>query len=97
MSDQSVSLDLLNPRGEVEKPPVYSPSPRLSDLSGKHIGLYSNKKNGVDHFFTALETLFKNRYPDITFSRLAGGFEIKDEDAGTFAAEIDGYIYAIGD
>ena len=93
----SVSLELLNPRGEIEPPPVYSPSPRLPSLSGKKIGMYSNGKQGVDHFFTAIEELLKQRYADITTKRLTGAFEIRDGEVDDFISDIDGFIYAIGD
>ena len=97
MSQNIVSLQLMNPRGEIEPPPVYIPSPRLSDLEGKNIGLYSNGKQGVDHFFTAIEELLKKRYPDITTKRLTGAFEIRDEEVNDFVSDIDAFIYAIGD
>ena len=93
----SVSLELLNPRGEIEPPPLFTPSPRLSSLEGKKIGMYSNGKQGVDHFFTAIEELLKQRYPDITTKRLTGAFEIRDEEVEDFISDIDAFIYAIGD
>ena len=97
MSQNIVSLELLNPRGEIEAPPVYIPSPRLSGLEGKKIGLYSNGKQGVDHFFTAIEELLKQRYPDTKTKRLTGAFEIRDEEVNDFITDIDAFIYAIGD
>ncbi len=97
MVGSTIKLELLNPRGEVEAPPVYSPSPRLPDLQGKRIGLYSNGKQGMDNFFTAIEELLKARYPGITTTRLTGSFEIRDDEAKKFASEIDTFIYAIGD
>ena len=93
----SVSLELLNPRGEIEQPPVYAPSPRLSTLAGKKVGMYSNGKQGVDHFFTAIEELLKQRYANITTKRLTGAFEIRDEEVDDFISNIDAFIYAIGD
>jgi hypothetical protein len=97
MSQNMISLQLANPRGEIEVPPVYIPSPRLSDLTGKKIGMYSNGKQGVDHFFTAIEDLLKQRYSDITTKRLTGAFEIRDEEVNDFISDIDAFIYAIGD
>ncbi len=93
----SVRLKLLNPRGEIEPPPVYTPSPRLSGLDGKRIGMYSNGKQGVDNFFTAIEELLKQRYTNITIKRLTGAFEIRDEEVDDFISDIDAFIYAIGD
>jgi hypothetical protein len=97
MNSPAVSLELLSPRGEIEAPPVYTPSPRLSGLAGKTIGLYSNGKPGMDNFYTAIEDLLRERYPDITVSRLTGAFEIRDNDAGDFTSGIDAFIYAVGD
>jgi hypothetical protein len=97
MDNPTVSMELLNPRGEIEVPPVYIPSPRLSDLAGKIIGLYSNGKPGMDNFYTAIEDLLKEKYPDITVARLTGAFEIRDNDAKDFASRIDAFIYAVGD
>ena len=97
MSKDIVSLELLNPRGEIELPPFYTPSPRVSSLAGKRIGMYSNGKQGVDNFFAAIEDLLRERYPDITTTRLTGAFEIRDDEAEKFASEIDTFIYAIGD
>jgi hypothetical protein len=59
--------------------------------------MYSNGKQGVDNFFTAIEDLLKERFEDITTTRLTGAFEIRDDDAEKFASEIDAFIYAIGD
>ncbi len=97
MSQEMLSLELYNPRGEIEPPPVYVPSPRLEALEGKKIGLYSNGKQGVDNFFTAIEELLKKRYPDITTKHLTGAFEIRDEEVDDFVSDIDAFIYAIGD
>ena len=97
MKNPTVSLELLNPRGEIEVPPVYFPSARVSDLAGKTIGLYSNGKPGMDNFYTAIEELLREKYPDITINRLTGAFEIRDDDAKDFVSGIDAFIYAVGD
>ena len=97
MKYHTVSLELLNPRGEIEVPPVYFPSARISDLAGKTIGLYSNGKPGMDNFYTVLEDLLRERYPDISIKRLTGAFEIRDNEAEDFASGIDAFIYAVGD
>jgi hypothetical protein len=97
MKNLTVSLELLNPRGEIEVPTVYSPSARIPVLSGKTIGLYSNGKPGMDNFYTALEDLLRERYPDITVTRMTGAFEIRDSDVGSFSSGIDAFIFAVGD
>jgi hypothetical protein len=90
-------MELLNPRGEIEAPPVFTPSVRIPVLSGKTIGLYSNGKPGMDNFYTALEDLLRERYPDIKINRLTGAFEIRDDDVRDFISGIDAFIYAVGD
>ena len=97
MSKEDVTLHLLNPRGEIEPPPVFTPAPRLNDLAGKKIGLYSNGKQGVDNFYTVIEELIKQKYPDATTTRLVGAFEIRDDEAESWIKEIDTFIYAVGD
>ena len=97
MKNPTVSLELLNPRGEIEVPPIFTPSVRISDLAGKTIGLYSNGKPGMDNFYTAIEELLRERYPDSTVTRMTGAFEIRDDDARNFTSGIDAFIYAVGD
>ncbi len=92
-----VELELLNPRGEIEPPPDYVPAPRVSDLAGKRIGLYSNGKQGMDNFYAVIGELLKKRYPTATITKLTGAFEIRDEDAGAWLPDIDTFIYAVGD
>ena len=58
-----VELEVLNPRGKIEAVPASSPSPRLTTLDGKTIGLYSNSKPGMDNFYTVFEELLKKKYP----------------------------------
>jgi hypothetical protein len=97
MNAETVKLELLNPRGEIEPPPVYTPSPRIKELAGKRIGLYSNSKPGMDNFYAAIAEFLKKKYPTVTTLILKGSFEIRDEDAKTFASQIDAFIYAVGD
>ena len=92
-----VELEVLNPRGDIVPPPTHSPAPRISDLAGKRIGLYSNGKQGMDNFYAVIEELLKTRYPTSTITRLTGAFEIRDEDARVWVPEIDTFIYAVGD
>ena len=97
MNKESIILELVNPRGEIEPPPIYSPSPRVDNLSGKTIGLYSNSKPGMDNFYSAIEQIVKRKYPTVKTTVLKGGFEIRDEDVQDWLAKIDTFIYAVGD
>ncbi|MFC1532502.1 hypothetical protein ACFL7M_03925 [Thermodesulfobacteriota bacterium] len=97
MNEDIVELELLNPRGEVETVPTFLPSVRVPDLDGKRIGLYSNRKPGMDNLYTVLGELLKERYPTATTTILEGSFEIRDNDAEEWAPEIDAFVYGVGD
>ena len=92
-----VELEVLNPRGDIVPPPTHSPAPRISDLAGKRIGLYSNGKQGMDNFYAVIGELLKKKYPTAAISKLTGAFEIRDDDARSWLPEIDTFIYAVGD
>jgi hypothetical protein len=97
MAKEQIELELLNPRGEIEPPPILAPNPRIKDLAGKKIGLYSNSKPGMENFYAAIDQLLQKRYSTVTTFMLKGSFEIRDEEAKEFASQIDAFIYAVGD
>jgi hypothetical protein len=97
MSENTVELEVLNPRGEVEPVAALAPVPRITNLDGKRVGLYSNGKPGMDNFYTVFEELLKKRYPTVTTSLLRGSFEITDADSRAWAPQIDTFVYAVGD
>ena len=97
MSKKSVELAVLNPRGKVEAKSAFAPNPRVRDLAGKRVGLYSNGKPGMDNFYTVFEELLKKKYPSVTIKLLTGSFEITDRDAKDWAPQIDTFVYAVGD
>jgi hypothetical protein len=97
LSKNSVELKVLNPRGEIETKKAIAPSPRLNDLAGKRIGLYSNSKPGMDNVYTVLEELLKKKYPTATVIKTRGAFEIRDDEAKDLASKIDAFVYAVGD
>jgi hypothetical protein len=97
LSKKSVELAVLNPRGRVEARPASAPNPRVKELAGKRVGLYSNGKPGMDNFYGVLEELLKKKYPTVTVKKLTGSFEITDRDAKDWAPQIDTFVYAVGD
>jgi len=97
MSEGTVELKLLSPRGEIEPPPSFVPAPRVADLAGKKIGLYSNSKPGMDNFYAVVEELLKKKYPAATIVLLRGAFEIRDEEAEAWKKEVDTFVYGVGD
>jgi len=92
-----VSLELLNPRGEIVPPPTLGPSPRLPDLAGKRIGLYWNGKVGTNVFFDTVEEMLKEKFPTIKVSRYVGAFDLGDALAAKIAKEVDTVINGVGD
>jgi len=92
-----VTLEVLNPRGEIEPPKTLGISPRVSDLAGKKIGIYDNGKEGFAAFLDITEKLLKEKYPTATIKRYQGAFDLGDVIAGKMAKEIDTFIYGSGD
>jgi len=92
-----VTLQVLNPRGEITLPPVSPPSSRIPDLKGKTIGLYWNEKPGGIHFWNGIEQLLKEKLPNTTVLRYSGAFDLGDELAAKIAKETDAFLYGVGD
>lgn len=92
-----VSIEVLNPRGEIEPQHMHGISPRLPELDGKTIGLYDNGKGGFKYFLNVIEELLNQRYPTVTVKRYNGAFDLGDRLANTIAAEVDAVIYGSGD
>ncbi len=92
-----VKLQVLNPRGEIELPPVSAPSARIADFAGKKIGLYWNEKAGGNHFWNGIEQLLRQRLPDATILRYQGAFDLGDTLAAKIARETDAFLYGVGD
>jgi len=61
-----VTLEVMNPRGEVPPPPTVGISPRVSSLDGKKIVLVDNGKFGADNFLEVVGKMLKARYPTAT-------------------------------
>jgi len=99
-AEAAVTLEVLNPRGEIPPVPVAGLSPRLASLDGKKIGLIDNLKTGADRFLTALEEQLKEKAPGAAIIRYE-----KPESAIAFvpkfyeqvAQECDAFIFATGD
>jgi hypothetical protein len=92
-----VALEVLNPRGEIEPPPVSGIAARIRDLDGKKIGLYDNGKDGFAEFLNEIERLLKEKHPTVTVLRYNGAFDVGDVLARKMASEVDAYIYGSAD
>lgn len=61
-----VTLEVMNPRGEIPPPPTLGINPRVPDLAGKKIVLIDNGKFGASNFLDALADMLKQKYPAAT-------------------------------
>ncbi len=95
--EASVTLKVLNPRGEIDPPPTLAPAPRVTDLAGKKIGIYWNGKQGGPNFWNVVEELLKKRFPTATILRRYGPADIGAPSAAKLAKEVDTFIYGVGD
>jgi hypothetical protein len=93
----SVTLTVLNPRGEIAPPPIFAPQPRVSDLSGKKIGIYWNGKAGGNYFWNVIEQLLKEKLPGAAIVRYNGAYDLGDPLADQIAKEVDVFFYGVGD
>ena len=64
-------FEVLSPWAEVDPVPWKAISPRLSDLSGKKIGLLRNSKRAAEPSLQIAADRLKMKYPDIEFSWFA--------------------------
>jgi hypothetical protein len=97
-----VTLEVLNPRGEIPPPPVMGIQPRLNDLAGKRIALCENGKMGADLFFDAVEELLQQRYPTATILRTpkpqGSRFAfVAEEWYEELSRKSDAFIFGMGD
>ncbi len=61
-----VTLEVMNPRGEIPPPKTVGISPRGRSLDGKKIVLIDNGKYGASNFLDALAGMLKQKYPTAT-------------------------------
>ncbi|MBN1191600.1 MAG: hypothetical protein JXA46_17745 [Dehalococcoidales bacterium] len=95
--------DLLNPWADIDPLPLKGLAPRLSDLTGKTIGLFRNDKRSSKPTMEAIEKILGQRFPTIKFVPFfrRGNISVIDTefkaDFEKWIKEIDGAIYAYGD
>jgi hypothetical protein len=94
---ESITLEVMNPRGEIPPPPFFALSPRVEELSGKRIGIYWLGKAGGDNFLDGVDELLRIKYPSATILRYKGPFDLGDERAEKIAKEVDTILYGVGD
>jgi len=82
---------------EIPPPPFHAPSPRISDLDGKKVGIYWIGKAGGDNFWNGVEELLNERFPKVQTVRYEGPFDLGDARAAELAREVDTMFYGVGD
>ncbi|HTW22260.1 MAG TPA: hypothetical protein VMD78_01580 [Candidatus Baltobacteraceae bacterium] len=61
-----VTIEVMNPRGEIPPPKTLGISPRGGSLDGKRIVLVDNGKYGASNFLDVLAAMLKQKYPTAT-------------------------------
>jgi hypothetical protein len=90
-----VQLEVLNPRGVLHSVPIAGLSkPRVEDLAGKRIALISEKPDAV-LFFDAMQELFKNKYPGVTFKHYSSPTPIQPETSAEIAKQCDVWLEGV--
>lgn len=94
---QAATLEVMIPRGEIPPPPFHAPSPRVTDLAGKTVGIYWIGKAGGDNFWDGVEGLLNERFPNTKTVRYEGPFDLGEIRAREIAKEVDTVFYGVGD
>src|SRR5579862_2889707 len=61
-----VTIEVMNPRGEIPPPKTLGISARGGSLDGKKIVLIDNGKYGASNFLDVLAAMLKQKYPTAT-------------------------------
>jgi len=96
--------EVLNPWAEADPIPLRGISPRVTDLTGKTIGLLHNLKPAARPILTVLEEKLKGKLPASKFSwyalKATHGVEIERDTQAKFkewVKGVDAVIAAVGD
>ncbi len=101
-----VTLEVLNPLGEVIPPPTLGINPRIPDLNGKTVALMDNWKTGGVYLQDRFDELLKKRFPGVKILRTTkpqgregGGRLIYSAEPWypAVAKDADAFIYTIAD
>ena len=83
--------EVLNPWAEADPIPLRGISPRLTDLKGKKIGLFTSTKPAARPIMTVLEQKLKERLPDSEFSHF-GFYWAREIDESLEKAQFDEWV-----
>ena len=92
----NVRLEVLSPHADIIAPSEISGliAPRVTDLSGKNIGVIWCGKDGGQHFLDVIAELLKQKYPSATISRFTWDVDNAKEKV---LRDVDAFIYGVGD
>ena len=105
----SGQYEVLSPWAEADPVPLKGITPRLNDLSGRRIGLFSNSKRTSRPILAAIETRLKERFPDCettwydaweTYNLPYWVVQVESDNKGIFEdwlKGVDAVIHATGD
>jgi hypothetical protein len=101
------NYEVLSPWAEVDPVPLRGISPRLTDLAGKTIGLYSNIKLASTPIQRVVEAKLKEKLPDLRFKHFKlnrASAEWDNPNKAEWMPEweqwltgVDAVIFAVGD
>jgi hypothetical protein len=105
MSNQTGSIyETLSPWAEADPIPLKGLSARLTDLSGKKMGLLINNKRAAEPILTVAARRLKEKFPTIEFSWFkAESFSVSEFEAERrkefedWIQSVDAVIAAVGD
>jgi predicted GTPase len=66
VASAQVTIEVMNPRGEIPPPKTLGISARGGSLDGKKIVLIDNGKYGASNFLDVLAAMLKQKYPTAT-------------------------------
>jgi hypothetical protein len=96
--------EVLSPWAEVDAVPSRGLSPRLDNLAGKKIGLFTNRKRAAKPMAEVIAKQLKEKYPTAEFDffepRLTTIIVAEQKDGDKFAAwvkSMDAVIVMVGD
>lgn len=95
--------EVLNPWAEIDPVAPEGISPRVTDLSGKRIGLFYTSKISSPVIQDTVEQELNKRFSNVTFSRFSRmpNCEVADtpdkEKYEKWIQEQDAIVYAVGD
>lgn len=96
----SITLEVMNPRGEIPPIEVRRIVDRVKELDSKKIGLVDNTKAGAEYFLDVIEELLKKKFPGATIERFRKREGIVNPAPKMYSAvaeKCDTFIYATGD